>query len=159
MKASKLLKEIKESIKQYDIHYLEDIVEDKNINNVSKQVANYNIKNYYEILYFDIKNEDDFEISDTIINNMKCEIELFFNESPATEEVFKNFIIHVCLYLSLIVKKPLHPIKMDFKDNKTVFMKENDGKRIYYCDVKEEFRKNSDEFYICKFCVCKGISS
>jgi uncharacterized protein (UPF0305 family) len=45
---------------------------------------------------------------------------------------------------------------MKFTKENAVFMEElSNGKINYYCAFKEKFRKEADEYYICKFCVCK----
>ena len=162
MKARDLLAEIKENIKDYDIKYLEERVKDEEINPISKQVSAFNIENYYEIMTLDInddENDDENdEISDRLIEEIKDEIAKFFDGcSPESEDIFKRFITYICIYLSLIAKKPLHPVGMDFRDGKTVFTKEEDGKINYYCDIREEMKNRSKDYFTCKFCLCKEV--
>lgn len=155
MKANELLEEIKENISYYDINLLKESLKKDDIDPISKQVSTYNLNNYNEILNKEIL-EVDFEISDNIIKLMKNEIKLFFEGcSPESEDSFKKFIESICLYLSLIAKKPLHPVGIDFGENKTVELVEKDGNIKYYCDIKKSLKEEADEYYTCKYCICK----
>lgn len=154
MKASRLLNELKENIKDYNINTLKDGL-NKDIPKSSKQVGEYNLENYYEIMNSVINEADDYEISDKKIENMRNEINLFFEDPDNDcEEVFKKFIESICLYLSLIAKKPLHPVGMDFGNNKTVHKKVENDITKYYCDVKKALGEKSQEYYTCRYCLC-----
>ena len=156
MKASELLNEIKENVSNYDINILKESLKKEDINPISKQVSTYNLSNYKEILNKEISAIDDFEISENMVESMKNEIELFFKGcSPESDNSFKKFIESICLYLSLIAKKPLHPVGMDFGKNNTVEIVEENGKTKYYCDVKKHLKEKAEEYYTCKYCVCK----
>ncbi|AMK16355.1 DUF2115 family protein [Methanobrevibacter olleyae] len=160
MKTRDLLEEIKENIKDYDIKVLEEKVKKVDINPISKQVSAYNIENYKEIISLNIdeESEENIEISDKKIYSIKKEIAKFFDGcSPESEEIFKKFIESICLYLSLIARKPLHPVGMDFSNGKTVFKEEKNNKINYYCDIKEELKMRSNEYYTCKYCICKEV--
>ena len=158
MKTRELLAEIKENIKDYDIKYLEEKIKEEGINPISKQVSAYNIENYYEIMSLNIDEDEDVEISDKMIDAEKEEIRLFFEGcSPESEDIFKKFIESICLYLSLIAKKPLHPVGMDFRNGKTVFIEEKDGEITYYCDIREEMKNRTKDYFTCKFCLCKEV--
>ena len=160
MKAHDLLEEIKENIKDYDIKILEENIKKEDINPISKQVSTFNIQNYKEIMSLNIDEDDEknIEISDDLIEEIKIEIAKFFDGcSPESEEIFKKFITYICIYLSLIAKKPLHPVGMDFRDGKTVFTKEIDGKTNYFCDIRKEMRMKSKDYFTCKFCLCKEV--
>lgn len=157
MKAQDLLAEIKENIKDYDIKYLEEKIKDENINQISKQVSAFNIENYNEIMKVDIdeNSTENVEISDELINDIKDEMNRFFDGcSPESEDVFKRFVTYICIYLSLIAKKPMHPIGMDFRDGNTVFSEEKDGKTLYYCDIKQRQAEIAKDYYTCKYCIC-----
>ena len=155
MKASKLLDEIKEYVSNYDISHIKEKAEKEDIDLIS-ELSRFNYNNYLEIISKRIEEDEDFDISDDEINSMKNEIELFFNGcSPESDEEFRKFIESTCLYLSLIAKRPLHPIGIDFRDGKTVFAEEKDGETIYYCDIKEEQAKIAKDYYTCQYCVCK----
>lgn len=158
MRSSNLLDEIRENIQKYDIGHIKENLKKEDINPISKQVSEYNLKNYEEILQKTIDDDEDFEINDETIEKMKNEIDLFFKGcSPESDESFKKFIESICLYLSLIAKKPLHPVGMDFGNNNTVYEKREKGKTIYYCDLKEYFKKQEKDYCTCKYCICKSV--
>lgn len=155
MKASELLEELKENMRNYDINHIKENLKNEEINPISKQVSIFNLKNYDEILSKNMEDDEDFEISDEKIEEMKNEIDLFFKGcSPESDESFKKFIESICIYLSLIAKKPLHPVGMDFRNGKTVFTEEKDGKTLYYCDIKQRQSEIAKDYYTCKYCVC-----
>ena len=157
MKARELLEEIKENIKDYDIEILEDRIVKEDINPISKQVSSFNIQNYKEIMALNIdeNSAENVEIGDKLIKDIKEEMARFFDGcSPESEEVFKRFVTYICIYLSLIAKKPMHPIGMDFRDGNTVFSEEKDGEILYYCDIKQRQAKISKDYYTCKYCIC-----
>ena len=156
MKAKELLSEIKDNIKDYDIALLEENIKKDGVNPISKQVSAYNIEHYKEIFSLNIEegSNQNIEVSDKLINDIKDEIAKFFDGcSPESKDIFKNFITYICIYLSLIAKKPLHPVGMDFGNGKTVFKEGNN----YYCDVKRELRMKSKDYYTCKYCICKEV--
>ena len=155
MKASQLLEEIKEDMRNFNAKQMEENLKKEDINPISKQLSKFNLENYYEILSKNISKEEDFDIEDSKIAEIRNEIKLFFKGcSPESEESFKNFIESICVYLSLIAKKPLHPIGMDFRDGKTVFAEEKEGKTFYYCDIKQQQAEIAKDYYTCKYCVC-----
>ena len=70
MKASKLLKLIRENLKDYPIEYLKNKVTDERYKDpLTKELAKYNSAAYDEIYQKDIV--DDFEINDSVIKNIK----------------------------------------------------------------------------------------
>ncbi len=152
------MEEIKENIKDYDIGIFEERVRDENTDQTSKLRANFHIQNYTEIMELNIDEEDEsnIEVDDELVNDIKDELRRFFEGcSPESEEEFKKFIIYTCIYLSLIAKRPLHPIGIDMHNGKTVFGEEKDGETVYYCDIKEEQSKMAKDYYPCQYCVCK----
>ncbi len=158
MKARDLLAEIKENIKDYDIAPFEERVRDENTDQTSKLRANFHIQNYKEIMELNIDENDEsnIEIDDELVNDIKDELGRFFEGcSPESEEEFKKFIIYTCIYLSVIAKRPLHPIGIDMHNGKTVFGQEENGETVYYCDIKEEQSKVAKDYYTCQYCVCK----
>jgi uncharacterized protein (UPF0305 family) len=158
MKTRDLLEEIKENIMDYDIGIFEERVRDENTDQTSKLRANFHIQNYTEIMELNIDEEDEsnIEVDDELVNDIKDELRRFFEGcSPESEEEFKKFIIYTCIYLSLIAKRPLHPIGIDMHNGKTVFGEEKDGETVYYCDIKEEQSKIAKDYYTCQYCVCK----
>ena len=158
MKARDLMEEIKENIKDYDIEIFEKKASDENADQASKQRALFHIQNYNEIMALNIGEEDEsnIEIDDGLINDIKDELFRFFEGcSPESEEPFKRFITYSCIYLSVIAKRPLHPVGIDMHNGKTVFAEEENGETVYYCDIKEEQAKIAKDYYTCKYCVCK----
>ena len=158
MKTRDLLEEIKENIKDYDIGIFEERVRAENTDQTSKLRANFHIQNYTEIMELNIDEEDEsnIEVDDELVNDIKDELRRFFEGcSPESEEEFKKFIIYTCIYLSLIAKRPLHPIGIDMHNGKTVFGEEKYGETVYYCDIKEEQSKIAKDYYTCQYCVCK----
>ena len=152
------MEEIKENIKDYDIGIFEERAWDENTDQTSKLRANFHIQNYTEIMELNIDEEDEsnIEVDDELVNDIKDELRRFFEGcSPESEEEFKKFIIYTCIYLSLIAKRPLHPIGIDMHNGKTVFGEEKDGETVYYCDIKEEQSKMAKDYYTCQYCVCK----
>ena len=152
------MEEIKENIKDCDIGIFEERVTDENTDQTSKLRANFHIQNYTEIMELNIDEEDEsnIEVDDELVNDIKDELRRFFEGcSPESEEEFKKFIIYTCIYLSLIAKRPLHPIGIDMHNGKTVFGEEKDGETVYYCDIKEEQSKMAKDYYTCQYCVCK----
>ena len=155
MKASELLQEIKEDMRNFNTKQMEENLKKEDINPISKQLSKFNLENYYEIFSKNIPEEEDFDIEDTKIAEMRNEIKLFFKGcSPESDESFKNFIESICVYLSLIAQKPLHPIGMDFRNNNTVFCEEINGETVYYCDIKQKQAEIAKDYYTCKYCVC-----
>ena len=158
MKARELLEEIKENIKDYDIEIFEKKLMDEKADQASKQRANFHIQNYNEIMSLNIGEEDagNIEIDAGLVDDIKDELYRFFEGcSPESEEIFKKFITYNCIYLSLIAKRPLHPVGIDMHNGKTVFAEEKDGETVYYCDIKEEQAKIAKDYYTCQYCVCK----
>lgn len=161
MKTRDLLEEIKENIKDYDIEPFEERIRDKNTDKTSKLRALFHIQNYTEIMGLNIGEDDErnVEIDEGLVNDIKDELGRFFEGcSPESEDIFKKFITYTCIYLSLIAKRPLHPIGIDMHNGKTVFAKEENGETVYYCDIKEEQSKIAKDYYTCQYCVCKPSS-
>ena len=155
MKASQLLEEIKEDMRNFNTEHMEENLKKEDLNPISKQLAKFNLENHHEILSKNIPEEEDFDIEDSKIDEMRNEIKRFFKGcSPESDESFKNFIESICVYLSLIAQKPLHPIGMDFRDGNTVFSEEKDGKTLYYCDIKQRQAEIAKDYYTCKYCIC-----
>ena len=75
-------------------------------------------------------------------------MEHFFIKYPVELKEFEDFITYICLYLTYIAKKPLHPVGFYFSDEKEAIFKEN-GK--YYCSAKSKFI--NDETAMCHNCI------
>lgn len=148
MKASKLLKIIKEDLKDYPIDYLKNKATDPRYKDpLTKKLAKYN-SNVYDNIY-DTEILDDFEIKDAVIKNMRSDIGFYFNRYGDGESETKRFTENISLYLAFIVKKPLHP----FTDDKRDEVHYQNGK--YFC--KTRMTAIHDEKSLCRYCVCKNF--
>ncbi|MBR4397373.1 MAG: hypothetical protein IKS93_05935, partial [Methanobrevibacter sp.] len=78
MKASELLEEIKEDMRNFNTKPMKENLKKEDINRLSKQLAKFNLENYYEILSKNIPEEEDFDIEDSKIAEIRNEIKLFF---------------------------------------------------------------------------------
>lgn len=149
MKASKLLKEIREELKDYPIDYLKNkVTDDRYKDPLTKQLAKYNSGIYDEIYSLDLI--DDFKIDNKTIRNIKNDINFYFNTYAGGDIENREFTKYISLYLALIAKKPLHP----FSENKKEDVYISDGK--YYCKNKIKFI--NDRNSLCKYCPCKNVS-
>ena len=128
MKASKLLNEIRENLKDYPIDYLKNKVTDDK---------------YEKDL------ENDFKINDGVVQKIKGDINFYFDKYAPNDNETKEFTKYISLYLALIVKKPLHPYGNDPKEDE-VYMKNNS----YYCKGRAKFIK--DQKSLCRYCICKN---
>lgn len=155
MKASLLLKKIKNNIKNYPIEHLRKNTDESIFNkdlelirpkDILIQMATFNSNNYDEILSLELK--EDFEIDDNKIKDIKEKIDYYFSVYAPNDKIYGDFVGNISLYLALIVKKPFHPIGMRFTQGYSVFYK--NGK--YYCSGKTKFLKEKNS--LCKYCVC-----
>ena len=148
MKASKLLKIIRENLKDYPIDYLKNKVTDERYKDpLTKKLAKYNSGVYDEI--YEIEITDDFDIKDSVIKNMRSDISFYFDRYSGGDDENKRFTEYISLYLALIAKRPLHPFSEDKKDDVYYF----DGD--YYC--KGRMKYIHDEKSLCRYCVCKTV--
>ena len=135
MKASKLLQIIRKDLKDYPIEYLENKVTDERYKDpLTKKLAKYNTGIYKEI--FSIEIEDDFEIKDNVIKNLRSDISFYFDKYAGGDELNKRFTQNISLYLALIAKKPLHPFSEDKKDDVYLF------NNTYYCKGRVKYIKD-----------------
>ena len=148
MKASKLLKIIRENLKDYPIDYLKNkAVDDRYKDPLTKKLAKYNSSVYDDIYEMDLK--DDFEIKDDIIKNIKSDIGFYFDKYSPGDTQNREFTKYISLYLVLIAKKPLHPFSEDNKDD--VYFFNGD----YFC--KGRVKYIHDEKSLCRYCICKNV--
>ena len=149
MKASKLLKIIRQNLKDYPIDYLRNkAVDDRYKDPLVKKLAKYNSNVYDEIYALDI--QDDFEIKDSIIKNIQSDIGFYFDRYAPGDEETREFTKYISLYLVLIAKKPLHPFSENNRDD--VYFFNGD----YYC--KGRARYIHDKKSLCRYCICKNVS-
>ncbi len=148
MKASELLKEIRGNLKDYPIEYLRNkVTDDRYKDPITKSLAKYNSEAWDEIFAQDIT--DDYDIKDGVVENLKNDIDYYFDTYAGGDKQTREFTKYISLYLALIAKRPLHPVG----DNPTkdqVFMQNNEYKcKSRIMSIKE---KNS----MCRYCVCKN---
>lgn len=149
MKASKLLKIIRQNLKDYPIDYLRNkAVDDRYKDPLVKKLAKYNSNVYDEIYALDI--QDDFEIKDSLIKNIQSDIGFYFDRYAPGDEETREFTKYISLYLALIAKKPLHPFTEDNKDDVYLFNGE------YYCKGRAKYIH--DKKSLCRYCICKNVS-
>ena len=149
MKASKLLKIIRQNLKEYPIDYLRNkAVDDRYKDPLVKKLAKYNSTVYDEIYALDI--QDDFEIKDSLIKNIQSDIGFYFDRYAPGDEETREFTKYISLYLALIAKKPLHPFTEDNKDD--VYFFNGD----YFC--KGRVKYIHDKKSLCRYCICKNVS-
>lgn len=149
MKASKLLKIIRQNLKDYPIDYLKNkAVDERYKDPLTKKLAKYNSSAYDDIYELDII--DDFEIKDDVIKNIKSDIGYYFDRYAPGDVETREFTKYISLYLALIAKRPLHPFSEDNKDDVYFFNGE------YYC--KGRVKYIHDKKSLCRYCVCKNVS-
>ncbi len=110
-------------------------------------LSEYNMKNFNELIHSNFQGED--EVDEKKLEDFKRSIDHYFNLYAPGNEDFKEFIKIISLYLTFIVKKPLHPPGIIFSNGTTVY-KNGDS---YYCTGKRIFMEDNDS--LCKYCVCK----
>ncbi|WP_458403564.1 DUF2115 family protein [Methanobrevibacter sp.] len=148
MKASKLLKIIRENLKGYDIEYLRNkATDDRYKDPLTKKLAKYNSSVYDDI--YETVISDDFEINDDVIKNIRSDIGYYFDTYAGGDAENREFTKNISLYLALIAKRPLHPFSEDKKDDVYYFNGD------YYC--KGKIRYIHDKRSLCRYCVCRNV--
>lgn len=148
MKASRLLKEIRENLKDYPINYLKNKITDTRYKDpLTKSLAKYNSNIYDEI--YETELVKDFKINDGVVQKIKGDINFYFDKYAPNDIETKEFTKYISLYLALIAKKPLHPYGNNPKEDE-VYFKNN----CYYCKGRVKFIK--DNRSLCKYCICKN---
>ena len=148
MKASKLLNEIRENLKDYPIDYLKNkVTDDRYKDPLTKSLAKYNSGVYDEI--YEKELENDFKINDGVVQKIKGDINFYFDKYAPNDNETKEFTKYISLYLALIAKRPLHPVG-DNPAKDHVFVQNGEYKcKTRIMSIKEE---NS----MCRYCVCKN---
>ena len=148
MKATELLVEIRKNLKDYPIEYLRNkVTDDRYQDPLTKKLAKYNSETWDEIFSRDINK--DFEIKDGIIENLKKDIDFYFDTYAGGDEETREFTKYISLYLALIAKRPLHPVG-DNPSKDDVFLQNEE----YKC--KARIISIKDENSLCRYCVCKN---
>lgn len=148
MKATSLHEEIKDNLKDYPIEYLRNkVTDDRYKDELVKKLAKYNSDTWDEIFSLDIT--DDFDIKDNVVENIKKDIDFYFDTYAGGDEETREFTKYISLYLILIAEKPLHPFGDDpAKDS--VFLENNE----YKC--KSRIMHIKEENSLCRYCICKN---
>ena len=148
MKSSKLLKIIKEELKDYPIDYLKNkVTDDRYKDPLVKKLAKYNSQVYDEIYSTEIK--QDFDIKDEVIKKMKGDINYYFDTYAGGDIETREFTKYISLYLALIAKKPLHPYSDNEKDD---VYELGDS---YYCKIR--MKSIHDKRSLCRYCICQNV--
>lgn len=148
MKATQLHQEIKENLKDYPIEYLRNKVTDERYKDpLTKKLAKYNSQTWDEIFALEIT--DDYDISDGAVENLKNDINFYFDTYAGGDIETREFTKYISLYLALMAKKPLHPFGKDpLKDD--VYLENGE----YKC--KARIMSIKDEKSLCRYCICKN---
>ena len=148
MKATELLEEIRENLKDYPIEYLRNkVTDDRYKDPLTKSLAKYNSEAWDEIFTLDIT--DDYDIKDGVVENLKSDIDYYFERYAGGDEETREFTKYISLYLALMAKRPLHPVgESPAKDQ--VFLENGE----YKC--KNRIMSIRDENSMCRYCVCKN---
>ena len=148
MKASELLEEIKDNIKDYNIDYLKNKAVDERYNDpLVRELARYNSEIYDEI--FDKEISEDFEIESSKIQKLKNDIDYYFGKYNPHDEENQKLTKYISLYLAFIALKPLHPYGESKYSN--VFLKNN----VFYCKGRANYIKDKNS--LCNYCCCKNM--
>ena len=148
MKASQLHEEIKENLKDYPIEYLKNkATNDRYKDPLTKKLAKYNSETWDEIFALNIA--EDYEIKDSAIENLKKDIDYYFDTYAGGDEETREFTKYICLYLAFMAKRPLHPVG-DNPVKDQVFLENGE----YKC--KTRIMSIKDKNSLCRYCICKN---
>ena len=149
MKTSKLILRLERNIKQYKSKVkLNPDCLDENNKSVQCAVSRYNLQNFREILDLNSRQfSGDVDVEK--LQDLENSVDKYFElHGPANEE-FKEFTKLICIFLTFIAGKPLHPPGIEFGDGTTVYQEGN----IYFCTAKK--LHIDEEYNLCKCCVSK----
>ena len=148
MKSSELHEEIKENLKDYPIEYLRNkVTDDRYKDPLTKKLAKYNSETWDEIFALNIT--EGYEIKDSAIENLKKDIDYYFDTYAGGDEETREFTKYICLYLAFMAKRPLHPVG-DNPAKDQVFLENGE----YKC--KTRIMSIKDENSLCRYCICKN---
>lgn len=97
-----------------------------------------------------VDNIEDID-SDVLLEFSTC-IDRYMDENAPDQIDLKKYVRMVSIYLTFIVKKPLHPPGMIFSGGEKIISKDN----YFYCSLKN--KQLDQELSLCKYCVSKDIS-
>ncbi|ADG14095.1 Protein of unknown function DUF2115 [Methanocaldococcus infernus ME] len=153
MKATELLKKLKEEAKNFSIYdiakvraflerdakYLPKNYREKYVN----KMLEHFLKSLKEVKEYKLK--EDYEIDEKKLKALLDRI-----ENSGYDETFIRLSKIVCPFLVFIAKKPIHPLDLEFPGGLKIIKK---GDK-YYCPVKE---KQKNQFSLCPFCICQPL--
>lgn len=84
-------------------------------------------------------------VEDSCIKGLYERLDYFLKQQMKEQPEGHKWIILVCLYLTFVVKRPMHPQEVV---NYTI--EEKDGKLHYYCPCKTD-----EENSVCDYCVAE----
>ena len=94
MKATELLEEIRENLKDYPIEYLRNkVTDDRYKDPLTKSLAKYNSEAWDEIFTLDIT--DDYDIKDGVVENLKSDIDYYFETYAGGDEETREFTKYI----------------------------------------------------------------
>jgi len=119
-------------------------------NSIHYKMSEYNFESFNQIVKSSF-NWVDEEVDENKLNDFKENIDHYF-ELYAPEDVqFREFIKMISIFLTFIVKKPLHPPGIIFSNGATVYQSGD----LFYCTGKKVFKK--DNLSLCNFCVASEL--
>jgi uncharacterized protein (UPF0305 family) len=113
-------------------------------------IAKYNMEVFSELRtrnYIDVLED----IDPDKLEDFTLRINQYMDENAPDQIDLKKYTRIISIYLTFIVKKPLHPPGMIVNDNKKIFKKGNN----YFCPAKSKYILET--MSLCKYCVCKVI--
>lgn len=123
----------------------------KNLSAGHQLIAKYDLE-----MFFEIKNRDHVDnieaIDSDVLQEFSFCIDRYMDENAPGQTDFKKYVRIVSIYLTFIVKKPLHPPGMIFSGGEKIISKDN----YFYCPLKN--KQLNQELSLCKYCVSKDIS-
>jgi len=120
----------------------------KDPSGVLSLLGNYNYATYSEICGRE-RISPDFEIDPTIVEEFENALDVYLDTYAPGKTDLKRYVSNISLYLTFIVKRPLHPPGVPFSENIRI-VKNGD---LYYCSGKKRFL--DDPSSICRYCVCR----
>ena len=146
MKASKLLLTLRKNLKNYSINSLKDKISNNSQEDIIKKLTIYNSQIYDEIYKEELI--EDFDVDDSLIKKIERDVDYYFSVNAPNDIKTRDFTKNICIYLSLISKKPLHPFGDNPKEDNVYYL---NGE--YFCKAK--IKHINDKNSLCKYCVSK----
>lgn len=114
------------------------------------RLGDYNYATYTEICHRDGVSPD-FKIDSAIVQSFECTLNQYLDTYAPGKTDLKRYVLSISLYLTFIVKRPLHPPGPPFFGDLHIIQKGES----YYCSGKKRFIR--DPSSLCRYCVCKSL--